>query len=160
MREHAVATVEPAIRAPDERVERFVRVFVGPAIEQHFRLAIRNVVAVLIGDEQQIRRRADEHAAEADFDAADQIQVLGEHLALVEFAVAIGVFENQNAVACPCPSGARIGYSYASATHSRPRSSIAIAIGCFTSGSAAESLTEKPSGSFITLTASSPGNPA
>ena len=36
------------------------------------------------------------------------------------------------------------GYSYASATHKRPRSSSAIAIGCFTSGSAAATVTRKP----------------
>ena len=47
VREHAVATVEPAVGPPNERVERFVRVLPGPAIEQNLRLAVRNVVAVL-----------------------------------------------------------------------------------------------------------------
>src|SRR5262245_13862297 len=34
VREDAVAAIEPAIRPPDEAVERFVRVFVTPAIEE------------------------------------------------------------------------------------------------------------------------------
>ena len=99
VREHAVAAVEPAVRAPDEGVERLVRVLVGPAVEQDLRLAVGHVVAVAIGNEQQVRRRADPHAAEADFQAAHQVQPLGEHRALVELAVAVGVFEDQDAVA-------------------------------------------------------------
>ena len=43
-------------------------------------------------------RRADPHAAEADFEAADQVQLSMKHFALVELAVAVGVFENQNPV--------------------------------------------------------------
>ena len=50
-------------------------------------------------DEQQVRRRADPDAAEADFDAADEIQVLDEDRAPVERAVAVGVLEDQDAIA-------------------------------------------------------------
>ena len=39
VREDAVAAVEPAVRPPDERVERLVRVLVAPAVEQNLRLA-------------------------------------------------------------------------------------------------------------------------
>ncbi len=34
VREDAVGSVEPAVRTPDEGVERFVRVFVAPAVEE------------------------------------------------------------------------------------------------------------------------------
>ena len=78
VREHAVAAVQPAVGSPDERVERLVRVLVAPAVEQHLGLAVGLVVAVAIGHEQQVRRRADPHAAEADFQPADQVQVLRE----------------------------------------------------------------------------------
>src|SRR5581483_9052605 len=38
MREDAVAAVQPAVGAPDERVERLVRVLEAPAVEQDLRL--------------------------------------------------------------------------------------------------------------------------
>ena len=47
VREDAVAAVEPAVGAPDEGVERFVRVLVAPAVEQDLRRAVGLVVAVL-----------------------------------------------------------------------------------------------------------------
>ena len=105
MREDAVAAVEPAVRAPGEGVQRLVRVLVAPAVEQDLRRAGRLVLAVLDRDEQQIRRRADPDAAEADLQAADQVQALHEDRALVERAVAVGVLEDQDAVACASFSG-------------------------------------------------------
>ena len=118
VREHAVAAVEPAVGSPDERVQRLVRVLAAPAVEQDFRPggtslgnatpgrgiglhrhAVGHVVAVLVGDEHQIRRRADPHAAEAELQPADQVQTLDKDLARVVPAVAVGVFEDQNAVA-------------------------------------------------------------
>ena len=99
VREHAVATIQPTVGAPDKRIERLVRVLLTPAVEQLYRRAIRLVVAVSIGNEQQIRRRPDPHSAEADFQAADQIELFGEHGPLVEPPVEIGVFKDQDAVA-------------------------------------------------------------
>src|SRR5205823_6941976 len=97
---HAVATVEPAIGSPGEGVQRFVRVgVVIPAVEENLRIAggFRRV-AVLNRHEHQIWRGADPHAAEAEFQSADEIQVLEKHRAPIEFAVAVGVLEHQNAV--------------------------------------------------------------
>src|SRR5262249_56497193 len=48
----------------------------------------------------------------------------------------------------------------ASATHNRPRSSMANAIGCITSGSPANSVTLKSSGTVIAAAAFSGGRPA
>ena len=51
-----------------------------------------------IGNEHQVRGRADPDAAEADFEAADEVQAFHEDGALVELAVAVGVLEDQDAV--------------------------------------------------------------
>ena len=89
----------------------------------------------------KIRRRADPHAAEADLQAADQIQPFHEDGALVEFAVAVGVLEDRmRSLALRLPARALRIACNASATQSRPRSSMAKAIGCRTSGSPANSV--------------------
>src|SRR5262249_37659236 len=96
MREDAVTAVEPAIGAPDEGVERLVRVLITPAIEQNLRRA--GGLVILHRHEEKIRRLADPDAAEADFEAADEIQPLHEDGALVELAGPLGVLEDQDAV--------------------------------------------------------------
>ena len=112
--EDAVAAVEPAVGAPDEGVERLVGVLLAPAVEQDLRRTVGPVVAVSVGNEQQVRGRADPDAAEADLEAADQVQLLGEDLARVEPAVAVGVLEDQDAVLAP-------GLAARAADTSRPR---------------------------------------
>src|SRR5688572_33164879 len=52
--EHALNSVEPAVRPPEKTVQRLVRVLITEAIEQYLRRAIRFVVAIAIGDEQQL----------------------------------------------------------------------------------------------------------
>ena len=46
MREDAVTAVEPAVGAPDEAVERFVGVFVAPAVEEPDWLAVGLIVGI------------------------------------------------------------------------------------------------------------------
>ena len=81
VREDAVAAVKPAVRAPDERVQRLVRVLGAPAVEEDFRTEsdtrnlvsqpsiqderIRMIVFVFIRDKHQIWCRTHPHAAEA-----------------------------------------------------------------------------------------------
>src|SRR5690606_6616575 len=89
MRKHAVTPVEPTVGSPDKRVERFVRILVAEPVEQHLWLAVRLVVAVAIGDEQQVRGRPDPHAAETDFQSTDEVQPFHKHLARIERAVAV-----------------------------------------------------------------------
>ena len=48
---------------------------------------------------QQLRRAHHPHAAVADLDAGEHLHVVGEHLARVEAAVAVLVFEDEDAVA-------------------------------------------------------------
>ncbi len=93
-----MAAVEPAVGAPGEAVERLVGIVLAPAVEQDLGRAVGAVVAVAVGNEQKLRGRADPDAAEADLQAADQVQVVGEDLARVEPAVAVGVLEDEDAV--------------------------------------------------------------
>src|SRR5207244_13602619 len=54
VREHAVAAVQPAVRPPDARVERLVRVVVTPAVEDDLGRAVGLAVAVAVRDGGQI----------------------------------------------------------------------------------------------------------
>ncbi len=70
------------------------------------------VVAVAVGDEQQIRSRPDPHAAEADFQSADEIEPFAKDFPRVEHAVAGGVFENDDLIPpVAARSAIRIGVS-------------------------------------------------
>ena len=98
--ENTVTAVEPAVRTPGEGVQCLVRVSVViPAVEENLRIArgFRRV-AVLDWNEHEVGRGAYPYAAEAELQSADQIQVIEEHRAPIEFAVAVGVFEDQDAV--------------------------------------------------------------
>src|SRR5262249_35439770 len=74
----AVAAVEPAIGAPDERVERLMSVLIPPTIEDDLRRPSGFVLAVLDGDEQQFGRLPDPDPAKADLETADQVESLTE----------------------------------------------------------------------------------
>ena len=111
LREDAVQPVEPAVRPPLEGVQRLVRVLAAEPLQQRLELA-RLVVLVL--DEPEVRRRPDEHPAVPDLDPGGQVErpeagllpllghrevlPLGEHRPLVADAVAVGVFEDDDAV--------------------------------------------------------------
>ena len=99
LRLDAVAAVEPAVRPPGERVEDVVLgVLDVPAVEHDLGRAGR-LVAVVDRDEEQVRRRAEPDAAEAELDAGEVHAVVEEDGLLVERAVAVGVFEDDDAVA-------------------------------------------------------------
>jgi hypothetical protein len=72
--------------------------WVTPAIKHDLRGSIRDVVVIAIGDEQEIRRRADPDAAEADFQSADEVQIFGKYFLGLKDAVAVAVLENQDAI--------------------------------------------------------------
>jgi hypothetical protein len=136
-----------------------VRVLLAPAVEPHLRGAVGPVVAVAVGEEQQLRRGADPDAAEADLQPADQVQPLGEDRPPVEAAVVVRVLEDQDPV-LRRSSGTRTGYEYASATQTRPRSSSASAIGWTTSAPRRTGETRNPSGTVIARAASSGASPS
>ena len=73
-------------------------------------------------------------------------------------AVAVGVFEDDDAVVAGAVASIHLGYERHSATQSRPRSSKVNAIGCTTSGSPAKSVALKPAGSVILPAASAGGD--
>src|SRR5439155_361616 len=100
--EHAVATVEPAVRSPGERVQYLVRISgVIPAIQKDLRIAGRpGIVPIADRDVHQVWRRADPHTTETDLESAHEVEVLQEHAAFVELVVVIGVFEDEYPV-CP-----------------------------------------------------------
>ena len=68
-------------------------------VEHDLGRAVGHVVAVAVGDEQQLRRAEQPDAAEAELDAGEPLHVVGEDRAPVEPAVAVGVLEDQDAVA-------------------------------------------------------------
>ena len=94
-----VAPPEPAVGAPDQAVEHVVLGLGVPAVEDHLGLAVGGVVAVAVGQEQEVRRGADPDPAEAELEAGDVGPPLPEDLARVEVAVAVAVLEDEDAVA-------------------------------------------------------------
>src|SRR5215471_5384278 len=99
MRENPVATIKPAVRPPRERVQRFVRVLISPAIEKDLRRARwLRFIAILDRNEHQVRGCADPDAAKSNLESAHEVEAFHENGALVEFAVAVGILEHQDSV--------------------------------------------------------------
>jgi len=96
--EDAVATVEPAIGSPGEAIEGFVGVLIGPAVEQYLGFAIGHQVVIAVGNEVEIGCRADPDATEADLEAADEVQVVGEDRARLVAPVVVAILEDQDGV--------------------------------------------------------------
>ena len=77
------------------------------------RQGVRHVIPVLIRDEHQVGSRPHPHATEAQFQAADKVQTLDEHLAILERAVAVGVFQDDDLVlALPVLGAVGIGVGF------------------------------------------------
>ena len=98
----AVASVEPAVRAPAEAVHEVVPHGAGvETVEQHDRFAVRDVVAVFVREKKELRRGQHPHAAEADLDAGEPLHLIRKDRALLGAAVVVRVFEDDDAVALP-----------------------------------------------------------
>ena len=69
----------------------------APAGETNLDGGVGLVVAVLVRDEEEVRRRAEPEAVETHRDGGGKRDALDEDLAGVEFPVAVGVFENDDA---------------------------------------------------------------
>ena len=97
--EDAVRAVEPTVRTPDEVVQGLVGVVAHPAIQHDLRFASRlRFVAILDWDEEEVGRRAEPDAAEADGDTAGEGGLVPEDRLLVEGAGTLGVLEDEDAV--------------------------------------------------------------
>ena len=96
----AVAAVEPAVGAPAEAVDDVVADGFGvEAVEEDLGFGVGGVVAVLVGEEGEGAGVEDPGAAVAVFDGGEVGAVFPEDFAFVVFAVAVGVFEDEDAVA-------------------------------------------------------------
>lgn len=79
-------------------VEGLVTIANAPAGQAYFDGArVDSVVAVGVGEKQQIRRGAQPETVEADGDTGGKRNAFGKHFAGVHGAVAVGVLENQDA---------------------------------------------------------------
>jgi hypothetical protein len=97
--ENAVAAVEPAVGSPFETVDHVVLGLSSPAVEDDLRLAVGHVVAVFVGNEEQVRGAGDPDAAVAVLYPGQRVALVPEDRALVVAAVAVGVFKDHHAVA-------------------------------------------------------------
>ena len=84
-------------------------VFHAEAREQNFRIAIRNVIAIAIGVEEEIGRLYDEDAAMTDGHAGGEVQSRNEVLDFAVAAVPVNVFENRDLVSAARTSGRGLG---------------------------------------------------
>src|SRR5205807_8733551 len=69
-----------------------------PAVENDLRRTVGHVVAVAVGDEEQVRRGTDPDAAEAELDAGDVGDLVMEDFASIKMAVAVFVLEDKDAI--------------------------------------------------------------
>ena len=88
---------QPAGRIAREGTDRVVRVCRIEPVE-HDLAEISLVIAVGVFQEDEVRLLRDVEPAVGDLEAGRQMEAIGEHRLLVGFAVAIGVFEDQDLV--------------------------------------------------------------
>src|SRR5262245_19387682 len=94
-----VAAVQPAVRTPGEAVDEVVpALLIAEPIEQDVRLAVRLVIAIAVAEEIEMRRRHDPDPAKANLDAGDVAQPFVEDLTRISAAIAIRVFEDDDAI--------------------------------------------------------------
>ena len=107
----ALRAVEPAVRAPGQRVRHRMSVLQTKPAQQHFGIAIGNIVMIAVGVKQQVRRLNDEHAAVAYRHAGSEVQTGDEVLEFVRHTVAIGVFADRDAVLAFGPARRRLRHA-------------------------------------------------
>ena len=128
-------------------------------IQHHVGRAIRDVVAVAVGNEQELRRTKQPDTTQSKFDAAEALNVVGEDNPPVRVTIAIGVFQDQDTVAQPeVEELGGVGVGVVFSDPQSPALSQAIATGFRTSGSAANTFTRNPSGTRKPAAASAGGN--
>ena len=116
----SLQTVEPAVRAPGQRVCHRVGVFHAEAGEKDLGIAIGPIVAVAVGVEEQVRRLEDEDTAVAEGQPAREIQAGHEIMSAIDAAVSVDVFEDRDAIRPFGPARRRLGHAIVG----RPRVSI------------------------------------
>ena len=93
----------------------------APAGQPHFDVRhVGLVVTVAIGDEEEIRGRAEEQSIESHGDRRRKRDALEEHLAAVGHAVAVGVFEDHDAAVAGIRKALRARFVVAVFSHPQP----------------------------------------
>src|SRR4029453_11571175 len=93
--EHAVQSIEPAVRSPGQRVRKLVRIRAAKAREHHF---AADLPAILLAQEEKVRRVEHPDAAVTDLHARGNVQSLGKGLDLVSVSIRVRIFENFYAI--------------------------------------------------------------
>ena len=93
-------TVQPAIRSPHQTVDDIVmNLVLIPSVEHHFGLTIGNVVTVAIRNEKQFWRGQHPRTAKAQGHTRRLLSFVPKNGSLVEMAVVVRVFQDDNAIA-------------------------------------------------------------
>jgi hypothetical protein len=87
----ALATVQPSIGTPGQRVGYAVRVLHAETSQQNFWICVWNIVAIAIGIEQQVWHVQNENSAMPERQTGGQIQSVNEIASLIIPAVSIRV---------------------------------------------------------------------
>ena len=94
-----MSAVEPAVGAPAQAVDDIVPHLVGvEAIEDHFGFAVGFVVAVFVGEKEDVRRTRGPHAAEAQLDAGELAGAVPKYFSFIKDTIMVGVLQNDDAI--------------------------------------------------------------
>ena len=101
VRQDAITAPEPAVGTPFQSIEHIMLSFCVPAVELDDGLAVGPVIAIAVGNEEQVWRGTHPHAAEAKLDPGEIGSVVVKDCPAIEPAVVIGVFKDQDPVLAP-----------------------------------------------------------
>ena len=93
-----LARIEPTVRSPAQRIRNRVRVLQAEALQMNFGIAVRDVVMILVGIEEQIRWVHHPDAVAVESTARGDVQSIDERLVFVEHSVSVGVFVDRDLV--------------------------------------------------------------
>ena len=94
-----MASVKPSIWPPTEGIQGFVGIAVWiPTVQENLRFCVRDIIAIAIWNEHQVRGCSHPHTAKPNFQSADQIEPFLKNLTNIETMVSIGIFQNEDAV--------------------------------------------------------------
>ena len=94
--ENPVASIQPTVRAPDEAIQRFVSVLEAPTVEQDLRFPVRDIIAIRIRNEKQLRWRAEINTSKSHRYPRGKFDLIREQLLRVKDTIAIGIFKDLN----------------------------------------------------------------
>src|SRR5205823_2240885 len=96
----ATPAVKPTVRSPAQSIRHGVmaRRRYGESVQYRFRGSIWNLVGISVREEKQPGRAKGPHSAMANFDARQSLSFFSKNFSRIETAVAVRIFENQNAI--------------------------------------------------------------